>query len=125
MRLESPSASRKTNLEDLEMYWIGFGVPFVLVVNNDPLTRPRIAPDTSSLEREPYFDPMTQEEIGEKPTRWINLDEKETEELKVFIQRTDDILSKLEPLPDDWQFLNIALLSLMKAFFSDGLEQLF
>jgi hypothetical protein len=124
-RLTSPSASRETNLEDLEKYWIGFGVPFVLVVNNDLLTRPRIAPDTSRLAREPYFDPLTQEEIGEIPTRLINLDEKETEELKVFIQRTDDILSKLEPLPDDWQFLNIALLSLMKAFFSDGLDQLF
>lgn len=104
--------------------WLGFKVPFVIRLTDDVLTSPQAAPMMSSLATEPYFDPTTNEEIGEQPQRFITLCERETRALLSSIIETDRLIGTLESNPEGWAFLIRALGFLAKGFFSQGLEQL-
>lgn len=52
--------------------WLGFKIPFVIRLTDDVLKPPAAAPVMSSLATEPYFDSITNEEIGEKPPTVYN-----------------------------------------------------
>jgi hypothetical protein len=115
----------KQQEKDLERGWLGFSIPpFVLKVHNNLLDFPRGAPDFSMLEREPFIDAQTGEEIGERPVVYIHLNKAETNSFKAFIQRTENFLASLRAKQYDWQFLEIALGNFIKAFFTGGLEQM-
>jgi len=109
---------------DLERGWLGFGIPFVLGVDDNLLDSPRPVPDISKLETEPFIDAQTGEEIGEVPVVYIHLDKSETDAFKAFIQSTGNLLTSLRAKQNGWQFLEVALGNFIKAFFSEGLEQM-
>jgi hypothetical protein len=110
--------------KDLEKGWLGFGIPFVLTVDDNLLDSPKPAPDISKLETEPFTDAQTGEEIGVVPAVYIHFDKSETDEFKAFVQRTGNLLSSLRAKKNGWQFLEVALGNFIRAFFSEGLEQM-
>jgi hypothetical protein len=110
--------------KDLEKGWLRFSIPFVLRVDDHLLDSPRPAPDISKLETEPFIDARTGEEIGEAPVVYIHFDKSETDAFKAFIQRTGNLLASLRAKQNGWQFLEVALGNFIRAFFSEGLEQM-
>ena len=105
--------------------WLGFKIPFVIKFSDNLLKAPQQAPIMSTLETEPYFDPITNEELGEQPARHINLDGEETQALAQSIKETDRLIRTLESAQEVWPFLVRALRFQVKGFFTKGLEQLF
>lgn len=110
--------------KDLEKGWLGFGIPFVLRVDDNLLDSPRPVPDISKLETEPLIDAQTGEEIGEVPAVYIHLNKSETDSFKAFIKRAGNLLTSLRAKQNGWQFLEVALGNFIKAFFSEGMEQM-
>ncbi len=104
--------------------WLGFHIPFVLRVSDNLLEAPRPAPNLSSLETEPYFDPATGEELGEKPAWYINFDEQETEAFTRRLSTVDKLLRDNQTVESVWPFISRGLGFLVKGFFAKGLEQL-
>jgi hypothetical protein len=122
--------------EDVNEGWPNFEIPFVLQVRDDLLHTPRKAPDLSEFESydlASYPHLTLQEERGEGPDPWITLDEAETHAFERFVRHVHDLLRKVRPWrgswaivrPDAWQFLDIALANLMRAFSASGVDQLF
>jgi hypothetical protein len=54
----------------------------------------------------------------------LSLDADETERFKRFVQRVEHLFGAMKPQERGWKFLEVALAYFMKAFQSDGLEQL-
>jgi hypothetical protein len=104
--------------------WLGFRVPFLLRHSDHLLNRPSLAPNLSTLDREPYFNPWTGEEEGEKPIHWISFSAEESEQFADKIQNLDHLLVAIKPAMEAWHFVGRAFGFLVKGFFSDGLEQL-
>ena len=110
--------------EDLERHWSRFEAPFAIVVTDDQLERLSIAPNLNRLNLVPYVDPETREEIGELPFFDFPMGEKESEHFRSMVTEYDSMLSALANVPKRWNFLNVARSFFLKAFFSDGMEQL-
>lgn len=112
-----------TNKKDgLYSGWDGFGLPFVISIDDDLLRSPSRMPNLDVLATEPIIDPDTDEEVGESPAQFIYLDQRETESFIVFVRHVESLI---DPLPrGKWKFIDIALNFMRKAFFSDGLDQL-
>jgi hypothetical protein len=104
--------------------WLGFKIPFVIRLSDNLLKAPQQTPTMSALETEPYFDPITNEELGEQPSRYINLNGEETQVLARSIKATDRLIKNIELAPEVWSFLVRALGFQVKGFFAKGLEQL-
>lgn len=104
--------------------WLGFDIPFVIRLSDNLLRAPARAPALSELKTETLFDPITNEELGERPARYINLDTEETHYLVRFIKETDRLLKNLESEQEVWSFLVRALGFQVKGFFTKELEQL-
>lgn len=104
--------------------WLGFNIPFVIRVSDNLLKTPQQTPIMSALKTEPYFDPMTNEELGEQPARYINLNGEETQALARSIKETDRLIKNVESAQEVWPFLVRALRFQVKGFFTTGLEQL-
>jgi hypothetical protein len=121
--LPSLDGQKKEACEDKERFWQGFEVPFIIVLEDDPLNSPRRI-DVSRLRTVPDFHPHSREEIGEIPEIQIHFDEKAMAPFKNFILQVESIFSVLTPLEQDWKFVEVALGFFVKAFFADGLEQL-
>ncbi len=121
--LPSLDGQKKETCKDKERFWQGFEVPFIIVLDDDPLNSPRRI-DVSRLRTVPDFDPHSGEEIGEVPETVIHFDEEEIDKFKDFILQIEGISSILTPLEQDWRFLEVAQGFFLKAFFADGLEQL-
>lgn len=104
--------------------WLGFRVPFLLRYSDHLLDSPSVAPNLSTLDREPYFNPLTGEEEGEKPVHWISFSAEESEQFVNTVQNLDHLLVAIKPAMEAWNFVGRALGFLVKGFYSDGLEQL-
>lgn len=104
--------------------WLGFNIPFVIKLSDNLLKAPQPAPILSELETEPYFDPITNEELGEQPARYINLNSQETRTFARFIKETDQLIREISSAETNWPFLSRALRFHVKGFFTKGLEQL-
>lgn len=96
--------------------WQGFGVPFILELDDNLIDFPKPAPDISRLATEPVIDHITGEEIGEKLIVWFPMGKEETEELKGFLEQNLPLLNIA--LLKKFPFLNSALGYLTKAFFT-------
>ena len=110
--------------EDLKRGWLGFNIPFVLRVNDNWLDSPSGAPGLSRLETEPFIDSVTDEESGTVPAVYIRLDKGETDQFRVFVRRSSNLLADLRIQQSGWWFVEIALGYFTKAFFTQGLEQM-
>ena len=114
---------KKETCIDKERFWQGFEVPFIIVIDDDPLKSPRRI-DISRLRTVPGIHPHSGEEIGEIPETAIHFDGQETDAFKRFILEIESIFRDITPLENDWKFIEVALGFFVKAFFTEGLEQL-
>ncbi len=100
--------------------WFGFNLPFVLRSGGSLYCPPPQAPDISRLSLDPVFDPDGVE-YGVSPTRAIYPDSNS------FFRTVTEFESQLNIVraqTDRWQFIDVAVGYLVKAFFSDELDQL-
>lgn len=126
--LEEPQREgKKKEREQQSARWpyglpFGFNIPFIIRVDDNDLGKPRIAPDCSKLKTTPSGD----EGEYEFPTILFNLNEPRFAGFQECIQQADECLGhlKLENKDTHWPFLKVAIDNLIKAFLTDGLEQL-
>ena len=118
------SRSRKPSERPEWQGWLGFKIPFVIRISDNLLKAPQRAPNLSGLATEPYFDPVTNEELGEKPAQYINLNRLEAQDLARFIKETDRLINSITLAEEIWPFIFRALRFQVKGFFTEGLEQL-
>ncbi len=105
--------------------WIAPEIPYVFKVNDTLLGEPsRINFDYNQLQTEPYFHPHTNEEIDEKPQIFIHLDDKETEKFEKFTLNIEHVFNMIFQKKIELNFIDIALGYFIKAFLSQGMEQL-
>jgi len=106
--------------EDLRMGWHCLNFPFLITVDDNLLERPKVAPDTSGLSTMP--DEETHEDI---PALLVDMNEDGSpEHFRKFVQMIGNLFSSLRSDQEAWPFLEAALNYFLKAFFSEGLEQL-
>lgn len=103
--------------------WLRFSTPVTIRLIDDIFETPYRCPDLSSLEFLPCYDPMG-EEIGEAPSFPINLGEKDLERLRTIVMEVQGFVNSVNFEECGWEFLNVAMGYLAKAFTSDDLEQL-
>ena len=99
-------------------------IPFVISVSDSLIEWPSRAPDFSILETLPYFNPVTGEESGERPTPGMHLSQEETEAITRFLQSVAELSKNRLLYQSEWDFIDMSLRFLVKAFTSEGLEQL-
>jgi len=105
--------------------WHGFSIPFVIAASDDPFKRPPPAPPVEDLYYEPAFDPSG-EEIGERPGVLFTLNDVETGNFEAFLKEIHgQLLAIHQEVGDGWGFVDLAFSYVTKAFFADGLEQMF
>jgi hypothetical protein len=107
--------------DDDDKGWSSPKISFFIEVTDHVLDSPKSLPLLPSFETEPVFHPETGEENGERQAIWIDLTEDEEEKLELLMLKTGKLLAKY---PTEWTFIEIALGYFVKAFFSEGLEQL-
>jgi len=109
---------------DLEEGWLGFNIPVILKLNDSLLNTPKWPPHIPLLTI-PKTDPQTDEEIGVEPAEtYIYLDKKETKSFIVFINNIEEPMQNIDIQKNNWQFIEVALGYLVKAFFAERLDQL-
>ena len=103
----------------------GFEIPFVLRVDDNDLKGPEGAPDRSKLKSygPKYGDPNTGEEYNAHHVIF-DLNESRVAEFEECVQRADECLQHLETDDTRWPYLKVAIDNLIKAFFTEELEQL-
>ncbi|HYR74872.1 MAG TPA: hypothetical protein VEM96_03435 [Pyrinomonadaceae bacterium] len=108
---------------ELPIGWCRFEIPCVLVLSDDLLSAPHYAPQVPEIDQEPKSvgEPGSDEVVWEPA--YLSLSEDEAARFTAFIRRLNDVLSRLITHPE-WLFIDIALGFLVKAFFSEGLQQL-
>lgn len=106
-----------------------FHVPFWIEISDSLVDYPRAMPDTTGLETHPFNDPGTGEYLGEVPYTYISVTDapawpaqKTNGDFVAFVSRTNDTLKRVS---GKYPFIDLAAGFLVKAFLSDGLEQLF
>jgi hypothetical protein len=95
----------------------------VLKITDKLYEPPFPAPSLEKLEKKIEFVTENGEEIW-GPDVHISLDKQETALFIEFVKRTHENLQKLDFEKSGWHFFEIALNMFVKAFFTDGLEQL-
>ena len=112
----------------------GFNIPFVIPVDDNDLQQPKSAPDCSTLKSYgiKHVDPDTEEEYKGHFVVF-DLNESRVVAFERCIKRADECLGNLEKKHRDsdstyrdthWPFLKVAIGNLIKAFFTEDLEQL-
>lgn len=108
-----------------EYDWRRFTIPWVFRVDDNLLGVPASTSDFPALERAFVPDPVTGKDTGmTEPLLGIYLDDEETERFKACVRTVDGLLSALTPFRDEWGFLEVALGFFLRAFFSEGRDQL-
>jgi Apea-like HEPN len=103
--------------------WHGFSIPGVWAVSDTLLDHPASGPNFTGPELRSRFD-QEGEEIGEEPWFPIHLDEEESRAFEATIKRTVQLLAAVRIKEHGWDFIEVALNYLLKAFFAHGLDQL-
>lgn len=106
--------------EEFPRFW----VPFVIEINDSPTDLPPRAPDISALATQPVFDPETGEELYEEPASGFSLDSEETKAFQKFMCEKAAMLAAIRECTTTWRFFETAHGFLVKAFLSEGFEQL-
>jgi hypothetical protein len=110
-------------IKDIEVGWFRFHIPFIYTINDDLLDSPNHAPNLSLLPKEEYFDESIQDVCLRRPS-FIYLDNEKTNKFKEFIAHINNLLLSIRTEENNWQFFDIAINFFIKAFFSNGIEQL-
>jgi hypothetical protein len=112
----------KSWMMDCSQGWFGFNIPFVLTINDNLLEAPRAAPDLAKLHQQPSFD-ADGNELGLEPNVLITMNTSEGAAFFNFISQVEDMVAKAKGVRE-WDFVGRALDYLVKAYISEGLEQL-
>jgi len=99
-----------------------FGLPFGYTVSNDLIESPNSSPDLSELDDR--LVPYGEETEDEHPQFYRHLADLDLSHLGEIVKFAHDFLENIDLQKCDWEFLEIAMGSLAKAFFSNGVEQL-
>lgn len=110
-------------IKDIEVGWFRFHIPFIYTINDDLLDSPNHAPNLSLLPKEDYFDESIQDVCLRRPS-FIYLDNEKTNKFKEFIAHINNLLLSIRTEQNNWQFFDIAINFFIKAFFSNGIDQL-
>ncbi len=102
--------------------WFHFQLPFWLEVNDNLLVPPPSAPIIPNFEMEIVGDDDCPD--FEMPFRAVEMDVDSEATFRTFVSWADECLTSLQPLQEKWPFIEISIGFLLKAFFSEGLEQL-
>ena len=104
--------------------WLGFTLPFVLRSGGSLFRPPDQVPDISSLELVPDFDHDGVERGECLPMPIHYLDATETCSFSRTVTEFEIQLNTIRSRTARWQFIDVAVSYLVKAFFSDDLDQL-
>lgn len=107
-------------VDDLSSGWVRFGIPFVIQVDDALLDSPRGAPDCSGLETETQ---IFGEDEFEVPAVYAELSSEATLNLTQFCREISEAL-KVHPENHPWHFFEIAMTYFVRAFRTEGLDQL-
>lgn len=114
---------RTSDKYDEDIGWLGFSIPISICITDDILKSPRPSPNLSDLEFIPVFDTHG-EELGEEPQIYIHIEKDELQKLKFIVKESLRFLEDIDLKQCNWEFLDIAMGYLAKAFFAEGLDQL-
>jgi hypothetical protein len=100
-------------------------IPFVLVVSDSLIASPQPTPSFANLEKVPFTDSESGEEIGETPLIALYLDDELIQRsLPIFMVHVAEQLRAIQRRGPRWNFIDTALGFLVKAFVSKGVDQL-
>jgi hypothetical protein len=102
--------------------WCRFYVPAVLSMTDDLFSSPGSSVAIPPIEEEPRYVGENGEEEVWVPS-YLNMSEEEREQLTALVVRMNELIPRLTS-QKKWLFLDVALGFIVKAFFSEGLEQL-
>lgn len=99
--------------------WMGFQIPISLQITDDYFHSPSPSPNITSLELFPIYD-----EVEETPLFYNWLVNDHIDRLREIVCRAERFFKGIDLSISNWEFLNIAMGYLGKAFLTEGLEQL-
>lgn len=102
--------------------WCRFHVPVVLSMTDDLFSHPGSSAAIRAIDEEPRYVGENDDEEIWVPS-YLNMLDEERDQLKLFITRLNELIPRLTA-NKKWLFVDVALGFIVKAFFSEGLEQL-
>jgi len=99
--------------------WYGFKIPVSLQITDDYFHSPSPSPDLTSLELEAIYD-----EVEKTPLSYSWLVNDDVDRLREIVCRAERFFKSIDLSISNWEFLEIAMGYLGKAFLTEGLEQL-
>lgn len=121
--LKESFKNNNKEIKDIELGWLRFHIPFVYIINDNLLDFPDKAPDLSLLSKDQYFDESLNDVLWRTPS-YIDFNKEETNNFKQFVTNVNNLLTNLKTEQYNWKFHVLALDFFIKAFFSNGIEQL-
>jgi len=103
--------------------WEAFSTPIAIGITDNVFASPHPSPDLSKLEFFP-FPTGPDGEIVEGPQFYHHIGKGQLERLKEIVEKSQEFLQSIDLKECNWEFLDIAMGYLAKAFFAEGLEQL-
>lgn len=116
-----PSSNSKTQWEPGKG-WCRFHVPAVLSMTDDLFSYPGSSVAIPPIEEEPRYVGEDGEEEVWVPS-YLEMSDEERAQLASLVAHLNEIIPRLTS-KKNWQFVDVALGFIVKAFFSEGLEQL-
>jgi hypothetical protein len=99
-------------------------IAFVIRLSDSLLDPPARPPDVGMLSTVPEIDPEDGEVVGERPADGFLLDDAETEQFQMALRLTTELMAQIAPYRSEWRFIETALDFLLRAYTTEGLEQL-
>jgi len=122
---ESPKYRRKPKHKwEPGKGWTRVDVPFVLSISSDLLSPPSRFPEIQPFPYGSQLDPETGDEIGDAPMYDLQASNDEALKFGESLDEVGNALTRLRAHQSEWPFLEITLGFFLKAFFSEGLQQL-
>lgn len=102
--------------------WCRFNVPAVLSITDDVCAHPGVSVAIPPIDTEPRYEGENGEDEIWVPS-YLTMSDEERTQLTDLVSRLNDLIPRLTS-HKKWRFVDVALGFLVKAFFSEGLEQL-
>lgn len=119
-----PSNVEEEEKQEITKDWHRFEVPFILEIDDYLLNSPKEGPDINKFSLRLRPGPSGELLLDYAPDYVYIFRNERIDSLKKFIQNMDYIFTILRPYKETCKFIETALNFFIKAFFSNGLEQL-
>jgi len=110
--------------KETDFWFIPLDLPLDHTISNDLIAWPKASPDLSGLEMCTYYTPDGKETDKECPYFPVYLSNSQVAKLREVIANAYGFLKDIDLNECGWEFLEVSMGSLAKAFLSDGVEQL-